>query len=358
MAATIRTDGAAVAATLLADAVSFQRSCLTTSPGNEEGALAVTIAYFIGRAGRRPEDLGNIQFFDAYPHVRALYRDISEWTGLSVQQILAEEIPPDRGTKNSMLMIRCVAGQLAVHDTLVEQGIRPAAIVGLSLGITSASVMSGSLGRRALFEMLWYRRNGPEMPRDAEPQGVALCRLRPGRELKAHDRDGIYLGVDFGMAADGSGRRVALAGYRRALEKLSAEDPENVAVLPEATVAGHTPLRRKESDFVREYLSTLEFTDPDIPLSACLEPRLLTRADEVRDAIWRNIMATASLPHGFAHLSSLGIRLFVIPGPLLLDNLINFPLPAVPVNKPDDIEVLKDKMAELGIQPATAPLAC
>lgn len=312
----------------------------------------MTIAYLVGRAGQPHHDLGSIQFFGTYPHVRSLYRDIREWTGLSVQQILAEKPPPDRGTKNSVLMIRCIAAQLAVHDTLAEHGIRPAAIVGLSLGITSASGMSGSLDRRALFEMLWYRRNGPEIPSDADPQGAAMCRVLPGKDLEAYYRDGVYLAVDFGVAADGSCRWATLSGDRQALKKLSAEDPENVVMMPRSTVAGHTPLRQEASDFVREYLSTLEFQDPEVPLAACLEPELLTRADEVRDAIWRNIMTTVSLPYGFAHLQKLGVELLVIPGPPMADEMINFPVPVVRVNKPGDIEVLKEKMTELGVRPA------
>jgi len=298
----------------------------------------MTVGFFVSRAAMA-EDEGSVQFFDAYESVRRLYADVSAWTGLEVEQILTGELPEEHGPQNAILAIRSIAGQLAVQDVLAAAGVRPSLVVALSLGISSASATIGSLGREDLFRMLWHRRDLPGP--GPEPEGVAFCHLDPGDDpakFHAPAREGVHIGVDFGPPPDGEGRNVILSGYSSALAKLGEEDPDHVMVMPRGTAAVHSPLRQQASDFLRAYVGRLTFKDPEIPLAACLDDRVLTTADEVRDAVWRNLVLTAGIPASLEQAVRHGIRLIIMPGPSMAEGMIKFPVPVLHVAEPADVE--------------------
>jgi [acyl-carrier-protein] S-malonyltransferase len=299
----------------------------------------MTLAYFVHRADKETSgDEASIKFYDEFPSVRRLYRDIAAWTGLSEEQIIADDLPEEHGLRNSMLAIRSIAAQSAVHDMLAAEGVCPQLVVALSVGISSASAMVGALSRQEMFAMLRHRRY-MEPPQDGPAQGIAFCHLAADSDLDrflGKGRDGIYVAIDFGAPPDGPGRNVVLSGYRAALERLAAEDP-NVKI-GAATTAKHSPLRKPVSDWLREYVSKLAFRDPVIPLATCLDDRLLTTAEEVRDALWQNDSRTASIPAGITQAINAGVQMFLVPGPPILSGLVDFRVPVLAVREPADIE--------------------
>jgi [acyl-carrier-protein] S-malonyltransferase len=298
----------------------------------------MTLGYFVSRAAEEVDE-GSAEFYDRFGSVRRFYRDVEEWTGLTTDQLLAGELPEPHGTRNAVLAIRSIAGQIAVHDVLAEAGLRPDAVLALSLGISSAACMIGSISREQLFRMLWHRRGIPDIAADEPAQGVALCIEQPGQDRsRFYDgREGVYLAVDFGRVSDGS-RWAVLTGYREALRELAAAEPEAVMMMERGTAAVHSPLRRAASEFVRAHVATLDVGDPLIPLAACLGPKPLTTAEQVREAIWRNLVVTASIPEGLTAAFELGVKVLVVPGPSMADNMVQFPVPVVRVKVPDDVE--------------------
>jgi [acyl-carrier-protein] S-malonyltransferase len=324
----------------------------------------MTIGFFVSRAAEELDE-GSAAFYERFPSVRRLYSDVQEWTGLSPDQLLSGDLPDAHGLRNSILAIRSIAGQAAVHDVLAESGVKPDAVLALSLGITSASSMIGSIAREQMFRMLWHRRNIPDLPPTAPAQGVALCVVQPDQDPSWFyvGRDGVYLAVDFGETTDDS-RWVVLTGYKAALQELAAQEPDAVMMMERGTAAVHSPLRRHASDFVREHVATMDVRDPRVPLAACLGRQVLTSADEVRDAIWRNLVVTASIPDGLSAVLGLGVKILVIPGPSMADDMINFRVPVVRVRRPDDVEpavsavrdALEDAENEVG-GPVVASLA-
>ncbi|RFS86612.1 ACP S-malonyltransferase [Actinomadura spongiicola] len=308
----------------------------------------MTVGYFVTRAARE-DNAGVLEFYDAFPVVRELYDGVRKWTGLSLDEILGEHLPEDHGTSNSYSAIRSIAAQVAVADVLAQEGVRPDAVLGLSLGITSASCMAGAFDRADMFRMLWERRAIP-MPVEGEPaQGVAICRIGPDTDTSTvyGDKvDGVYLGLDFGPAPDGLGSWVLLAGYRSALEALAEHQP-SVVIIKQGIAAVHSPLRRPAAEFVRSLLDGVRFRDPQVPLTVCLEPRTLTTGEEVRTAVWENLIRTASIPHGFAELDRHGVKLLIVPGPSMADDMVTFPVPVLRVQRPADVEAAVTKVAEL-----------
>lgn len=318
----------------------------------------MTLGYFVPRAAHAEDVERTVAFYDTYPSIRGLYEDISGWTGLPVSQILTDSIPTEEnGLRNSLLGLRSIAAQLAVCDVLAEAGIRPGAVLALSQGITCASAITEVLDRRTVFEMLWFQRNVPQPDPRGPSEAVAFCHVEPGDDPErfyGSHREGIYAATDFGPQPDGQGSNVILSGYKQAIEELAEAEPKNVMTWwIRGTSALHSPLRKPSSDFMKSYLEVIEFRDPVIPLAGCLAPKLLETGDEVRDAIWRNWVQTASLPHGIADMVRIGVDLLVVPGPSMLDEhlgLIDFPFPVLTVREPADVEVAVAKVEELRVR--------
>lgn len=127
---------------------------------------------FGGGVGTEPHGL---ELYRTFEVVQGWYEQVSEWTGLTVGQILEEDLPTAQEERQSVGTVREAALAIGVHDVLASFDLRPGAIGGLSLGAMTASCLAGSLGRRELFEMLAGSRDTPEPSAEDPQQGIAIA---------------------------------------------------------------------------------------------------------------------------------------------------------------------------------------
>ncbi len=311
---------------------------------------------FGGGVGTEPHGL---ELYRTYEVVQRWYEQVSAWTGLTVGQILEEDLPTAQEERQSVGTVREAALAIGVHDVLASFNLRPAAIGGLSLGAMTASCLAGSLGRRELFEMLASSRDTPEPPADDPRQGIAIAfgpvtdgaPSHPGENLP-----GVYLAGDFGPTADGSQRLMMLAGHADALGALAADVPPGTVVpLPGRTIAVHTPLRRPYREFMAPRIDAIPFSDPEIPLLSCLEPKVLRTAADVRDLFQRNSTDPISLVDVYTGMKEQGVRLGLVMGPSIPEGILAFPFPVVHIERPEHIEQALTTAYELGIDLSGAP---
>ncbi|HEV2347242.1 MAG TPA: hypothetical protein VGS97_24310 [Actinocrinis sp.] len=121
--------------------------------------------------------------------------------------------------------VRSAALAVAVRDVLVESGIHPQAIGGVSLGGMAAACIAGALDREALFRLLGHLDQTPEALAGSPPQAAALAHVPRLTEDTNHcyaaDRQDVYFTCDIGPIIDGSAQVIMLTGSREALEKLA-----------------------------------------------------------------------------------------------------------------------------------------
>ncbi|MEU5401625.1 ACP S-malonyltransferase [Streptomyces sp. NPDC005963] len=305
---------------------------------------------FGGGVGTEPHGL---ELHQAYPVVQSWYEQVADWTGLTVSQILADDLPVAQEERQSVGTVREAALAIGVHDVLASFNLRPAAIGGLSLGAMTASCLAGSLGRQQLFEMLASSRDTPELPADAPEQGIAIAFGALGEGAPSHPGEGvpgIYLAGDFGPTSDGGQRILMLAGHAEALKELAAEvPPGTVTPLPGRTIAVHTPLRRHFRDFMAPRIDAIPFADPEVPLFSCLEPKMLRSADEVRDLFQRNSTDPISLVDVYSGMKEQGVQLGLVMGPSIPEGILAFPFPVVHIEQPEHIEQALSTAYDLGI---------
>lgn len=299
-------------------------------------------------------EVRGLEMYETYSVMRDLYERVSQWTGLTVGQILEEELPGPQEERQSAGTIRETALGLGIHDVLAERGLRPGVLGGLSLGAMTASCLAGAIGRRELFEMLAHARHTPELPADEPEQGLALAFSPAEGELAAayrgEGRPGVYLSGDFGPTADGAMRILMLSGERKALDALATELPAGtLAPLPDRPIAVHSPLRRHFREFMAPYIEGMPFKAPEVPLVSCLERKELTTAEEVRSLFDRNSTDPISLVDVCAGMKDLGVGLGLIMGGSIPDGILRFPFPVVHVDKPEHIDQVMSTAYDLGI---------
>jgi [acyl-carrier-protein] S-malonyltransferase len=305
------------------------------------------IAYFMIRASQSLKDVGNAELYESYQVVRDLYSDVSTWTGLTVPDLLEAEVPGMPELRHTMMAIRSLANHLSLADVLSTEGLKPSAVAGVSLGFSSASCLSGALGRRDAFEMLWERRR---IPASTDEQAGAVCRI--GRDddpdlLCGESWPGVYAAAYYGMAPDGDSQYLLLGGYKESIERLAAGKPDAVLRVVRGIRATHTPLRLHEVDFIKSCTSDISFADPVIPLMACMDPGTLRTASDVRTAMWENQVRSVRVAHAMDEMAALGIELCIALGPTQVENLMTFPCPLVRFERPRDLAGVLAKVEEL-----------
>ena len=97
----------------------------------------MSLGYLFG--GGVGTEAHGLEFYRAYPVVREWYAEVSAWTGLTVGQILEEDLRTAQEQRQSVGTVREAALAVAVHDALAQYDLRPAAIGVLSLGAMAAS---------------------------------------------------------------------------------------------------------------------------------------------------------------------------------------------------------------------------
>ena len=313
----------------------------------------MTLAYILG-GGISPASESGVELHDQYPVVRNCYRELADFTGLTVSQILTEPLPEDPGLRRSVGAVRQAAVAFGIADLLADLGVRPGAVGGLSLGGMVSSCLAGSIERRQLAEYLMHTGDAPQVAPGDPAEGIAITFVPADHDPSSYHEPAVadvYLASDFGPCTDGGARMLMLSGLRTALEKVAAEAPHGtVAVLDQYHMALHTPLRQSARDFLEPWVAAMPLRDPSLPLSSCLEQRTLTTAEEVRDLFRRNPTDPVHLLHVCAEMKRQGVRLGLVLGQSIPSGVVDFPFPVVHIEVPEHVGQAVSAIYDLGIE--------
>lgn len=282
---------------------------------------------------------GVVAFYEAFPAVRESFAQASELTGLGVEPLLYQNGTYDDETQRlGAVGAGLAAAQLGIQDVLISKGLHPDAVGGLSLGGMVSSCVAGAIGRADLMRLLVEADHDSEAGGGDRPEGIAAAYLSPGFDpghYYGEEREGVFLSADFGSDPAGRLRILMLAGYRDALEKLAAEEPDGVINITEgADLAVHTPLRQKSWELTRKQVAGVPFADPEIAVCSGLEPRSLGTGEEIREMFADNVVKPINLVHLNEGLRRHGTELALVIGPSPVLNVLRYPFPTVFVDSP------------------------
>ena len=245
--------------------------------------------------GQGSQSVGMMDAWDDHPVVAstlaeasdALHQDI----GLLISQGTKETLALTTNTQPVML----VAGVAAYRVWMAETGCLPAVVAGHSLGEYSALVAAGVLSLRDAAPLVRFR---AEAMQQALPVGsgamAAIMGMDADRVVAGCTEAMEYFGNDSVEVVEAVNfndpMQTVVAGSKLAVDKaceiLKANGAKR-ALLLSVSAPFHSSLMRPAAEQLRQKLSEVTFSLPQIPLINNIDIAVEMDADRIRDALYR-----------------------------------------------------------------------
>jgi [acyl-carrier-protein] S-malonyltransferase len=276
---------------------------------------------------------------------REVFAEADETLGFPLSR-LCWEGPDDELLLTANTQPAILAVSVAAHRALAETGRQPVAVAGHSLGEYSALVAAGAL---TLGDALRLVRRRGELMQEAVPVGEGAMAAVLG--LDAATVEALAAEATSGsdelcaVANLNAPQQTVLAGHRTAVERAIALAKERGArTLPLPVSAPfHCQLMAPARDGMAPLLAEAAIAAPQVPVVTNVDARPVCTAEEVRDALVRQITSPVRWVESVRVLADeLAVELFVEVGPgTVLSGLIRRILPAAltaAVSTPADLE--------------------
>lgn len=283
---------------------------------------------------------------DFYEHTetgRKIFDRASELLGFSMPELCFEK--NDRLDITEYTQAAMVTVSVAMLKVMEEQGFRPDVTAGLSLGEYCALAASGVMIPEDA--ILTVRRRGILM-QEAVPAGIGGMSAVLGMNAEAIDQvvdpiDGVQV-ANYNCPGQIviSGRLEAVA---QAAEQLKAAGARRVLPL---NVSGpfHSALLKEAGEKLGKFLENVTVSDPVIPYAANVTAEYVTRAEEVRPLLERQVYSSVKWQQSVERMIADGVDRFVEigPGKTLTGFVkkISRDVKAVNIERLDDLEKLKE----------------
>ncbi|GAB4583711.1 type I polyketide synthase [Nocardia sp. IFM 10818] len=237
----------------------------------------------------------------------------AEFIELAGWSIVAELLRPEEQSRVTTTAVAQPANfllQVALVAALGELGIRPAAVVGHSVGEVSAAYVTGMLSLREALLVGYHRaRLQATVAGTGGMLAVALS-PRAARELVAEDEQ-----VD--IAAVNSPGVVTLAGSMARLREIAETltDQGVFAKLLHVEVPYHSHLMEPILDDLRTALAELRVSNPTVPLWSTVTGERVTGADWDAEYWCANVRQTVLFHDAVTAMAGAGHRVFLEVGP-------------------------------------------
>ena len=245
--------------------------------------------------GQGSQSAGMMDAWDNHPVVAstlaeasdALHQDI----GLLISQGTKETLALTTNTQPVML----VAGVAAYRVWMAETGCLPAAVAGHSLGEYSALVAAGVLSLGDAAPLVRFR---AEAMQQALPVGsgamAAIMGMDADRVVAGCTEAMEYFGNDSVEVVEAVNfndpMQTVVAGSKLAVDKaceiLKANGAKR-ALLLAVSAPFHSSLMRPAAEQLRQKLSEVTFSPPQVPLINNIDIAVEMDADRIRDALYR-----------------------------------------------------------------------
>lgn len=209
-----------------------------------------------------------------------------------------EELKLTQNTQPALLIVSTIAYSLF--------GIKPYLAAGHSLGEYSALVCAGALRFEDAVQIV--HRRGQYM-QEAVPVGEGAMAAVLGMEVDAVKQglSSVTSGV-VEIANWNSRDQIVIAGSKAAVEEaLEVLQAPRAVTLP-VSAPFHCELMKSAEEKLSYDLDQIEFTDPEFPIITNVDARLITKGDEARGALKRQVSRTVLWYSSMALLLQEGIE--------------------------------------------------
>jgi [acyl-carrier-protein] S-malonyltransferase len=276
----------------------------------------MSVAFVFPGQGSQAPGMG-LDFAEFDGAAAELYQWASACLGWDLAEMLRTASPDElRQTYIAQPAIFCVS--VAALRALEAAGVpRPAYVAGHSLGEFSALVAAGALSFEAGLLLVARRAEAMQRAADARPGSMS--------SVLGLSAEGVEMAVEataqnqvLAVANDNAPGNVVVSGEWTALERLPAAAKELGAkrVVP-LNVGGafHSPLMAPAVETFQPHLAAAPLRDPSIPVVANATAEPVTRAEELRELLARQLTGRVRWTESVRRMAALGVDTFIEVGP-------------------------------------------
>lgn len=256
---------------------------------DNEGNLQRKVAYLFSGQGSQWVGMG-LDLYQDYRVARRVFDEADDVLGFPLSQICfygpQEELEKTENAQPAILTVSVACMRVLEEKKAMGGNYKPEFIAGHSLGELTALVAAQSLAFHDVLRLV--RRRGQLMQEAADSHPgtmVAVLGLESEEVSKIIHENGVKI------ANINSSEQIVISGARKymdeAVGKVQARGGKTIYL--EVCGAFHTPLMRPAQEGFKQYVSSLNFKDPVIPILSNTSARPLTRARSLKKELVKQL---------------------------------------------------------------------
>jgi [acyl-carrier-protein] S-malonyltransferase len=201
------------------------------------------------------------------------------------------EGPEDSLRQTGVTQPAVITYSVALHDALIDKGVRPDIVAGHSLGEYMALYAAGMIEFRPLLELVKLRGALMQSAGDVEPGGMAaVMGLDDDRLAQMCAENGRIFVANFNAPGQTvvSGHRDAIDAF---VEQCKAAGAKRALPLP-VSGAFHSPLMEKPSAELASAIDAAPLAEPRIPVVMNVDGKAYTTAAEIREKLQKQMTSS------------------------------------------------------------------
>ena len=282
--------------------------------GTAVGRMAKTAFVFSGN-GAQWGGMGRTAFSRS-PSFRSHFRSVDTHyralTDESLESLLHADDVEERLQYTEIAQPLLFAIQVALAKTLIQQGLRPDAVIGHSVGEVAAAHISGALDLAQAVAVIRARSQYQELARGL---GLMAAVQAPAEEIRKYIAKARLKTI--AIAAINSPRSVTVAGTEvdiRKLMRLTRKD-RIAATLLDIAYPFHSALLDRAREPIIEALADLKPVKSDLSFYSTVVGTIIEGSELDADYWWKNVREPVEFQKALAAAGKAGCQVFVEIGP-------------------------------------------
>ena len=267
--------------------------------------------------------MGMLDGWGEHPVVAQTLREASDALDQDIALLIKEGSKDVLGLTTNTQPVMLVAGVAAYRVWMAETGLVPAVVAGHSLGEYSALVASGVLTLSQAAPLVRLRAQAMQ---DAVPVGIGAMAAILGMDAAKVIEGCLEAMQSFELNTTevveavnfNDPTQTVIAGSKAAVDKacevLKANGAKRAVLLP-VSAPFHSSLMKPAAEKLKEKLTSLTFSDLQIPLVNNVDVAFETSADRICDALYRQAFSPVRWVESIQAIKARGLTTLVECGP-------------------------------------------